>query len=82
MHEGREPGMYDSWRKAKYQVNGVAGSCNKRFSTLYEAIDSFTEYRTFINQITKREVRNSTTSQPNIISDEEVDRVVDEFISI
>lgn len=67
VYEGREPGVYDSWPKAKYQVNGVSGSCHKKFSTLYEAIDSFTDI-VFSSQITTEKVQNATLSQTNTIS--------------
>lgn len=44
--KGRQLGIYNSWPKGKYQVNNVSENYHKKFSTPYEAVDSFTEYCT------------------------------------
>lgn len=80
--EGRQPGIYDSWPKAKYQVNGFSGSCHKKFPTLYEAVDSFTEYCTFKTQLANGEAQQALVAQTNTITDEEVDKIADEFTSL
>lgn len=38
VYNERKPGIFDSWPRAKYQVNGVAKSCHKKFSMLYELL--------------------------------------------
>lgn len=78
--EGWEPGIYDAWPKPKYQVNGISRSCHKKTSTLYEAVDS-TEYCTFKTQLTNREAQQATVAQINTITDEEVEKIADEFTS-
>lgn len=77
--EGHQPDIYYSWPKAKYQMNSVSESCRKKFSTLYEAIDSFTEYCIFKTQMAIREVQQSAVTQPNTITDEKIDKITDEF---
>lgn len=34
--EGRQPDIYNSWPKAKYQINCVSGNCHKKSLSLYE----------------------------------------------
>lgn len=49
------------------------------FSTLYEVVVSVMEYCTFKTQLINREVQHVTVAQTNTISDEEVEKIADEF---
>lgn len=58
------------------QVNGVPRSSDKQFATFFEAFDCFTVYYTFKSSMASRK------PQANTITNEEVDKVGDEFMEL
>lgn len=63
-------------QEAALQVNGVPRSFHNKFATFFEALDRFTAYCTFKSEPVTRE------PQADTITDEEVDRLADEFTKL
>lgn len=59
------------------QVNGVSGSSHKKFSTFYSVVDSFSDYCTFKSEAERLENQQLREGQPEHLTDNEVERVVD-----